>query len=70
MCYYLGSKLKSMWPCENLQKRRIVIQNGRQDEIAVIMYATLSIEHAVAVKIHAVVVKKEMWQKSIAASQP
>ena len=49
--------------CKNPQKRRIVIQNGRQDEVAVITYATESFEHAVAVK-------KEAWQKSIAASQP
>ena len=47
VCYYLASKLKPMWPCENPQKRRIVVQNGKQNEVAVI---TVSIEHAVAVK--------------------
>ena len=51
-------------------KKTIVIQNGRQNEVAVITYATVSIEHALAVKIHALVVKKEVWQKSVVASQP
>ena len=30
----------------------------------------VSIEHAVVVKKHAMALKKEVWQKSIAASQP
>ena len=68
--YYLASKLKSMWPCENPQKRCIVLQNGRQNKVVVIMNAAVLTEHAVAVKIHAVMVKKEAWQKSIAGTQP
>ena len=51
-----------MWPCDNPHKKRTVIQNGRQNEVALITYATVSIEHVVAVK-------KEAWQKSTAASQ-
>ena len=42
VCYYLASKLKSMWPCENPQKRRIVIQNDRQNEVTVITYVTVA----------------------------
>ena len=42
-CHYLASKLKSMWPCESPQKRRIVIQNGRQNEVAVVTYVTVPI---------------------------
>ena len=50
MCYYLASKLKSIWLCKNPQKRRIVVQNGRQNKVVVITYAMVSIEHAVVVK--------------------
>ena len=32
-----------MWPCENPQKRCIVIQNGRQNEVALITYVTVPI---------------------------
>ena len=32
-----------MWPCESPQKRRIVIQNGRQNEVAVVTYVTVPI---------------------------
>ena len=32
-----------MWLCENPQKRRIVIQNDKQNEVAVITYAAVSI---------------------------
>ena len=41
VCYYLASKLKSMWLCENPQKRRFVIQNGRQNKVVVITYVTV-----------------------------
>ena len=70
MCYYLASKLKSIWLCKNPQNRRIVVQYGRQNKVVVITYAMVSIEHAVVVKKHAMALKKEVWQKSIAASQP
>ena len=42
-CHYLASKLKSMWSCESPLKRRIVIQNGRQNEVAVVTYVTVPI---------------------------
>ena len=32
-----------MRPCENPQKKRIVIQNGRQNEFAVITYVTVPV---------------------------
>ena len=38
---YLASKLKSMWPCQKPQKRCIIIQNGRQNEVPVITYVTV-----------------------------
>ena len=45
---YIASKLKSMWghvsmwPCHP-RKRRIVIQNGRQNEVAVITYVMVPV---------------------------
>ena len=32
-----------IWPCGYPQKRRIVIQNGRQNEVAVITYVKVPI---------------------------
>ena len=38
LCYFLAPKLTFMWPCKNPQKRWIIIQNGRQNQVAIIMY--------------------------------
>ena len=43
MCYYLASKLKSMEPCENPQKRCNIIQNGKQNKVALMTFLTVQI---------------------------
>ena len=51
-----------MCPCENPQKRRIIIQNGRQKEVAVIAYVTVPIATGYKKCNHAMAVKKEAWK--------
>ena len=57
-CHYLASKLKSMWSCESPQKRRIVIQNGRQNEVAVVTYVTVRLSRVTKKVKYTVAVKK------------
>ena len=52
------------------KKRRIVIQNDRQNEVVVITYVTVPIVTGYKENKACRGSKKEAWQKSIAMSQP
>ena len=42
-----------------------IIQNGRQNKVVLILYGTILIAMGCKENNHAMVVKKELWQKSI-----
>ena len=58
-----------MYPWENPQKRCIIIQNGRQNKVAVIMYVMVLISMDYKKNKTCSGGKNSGWQKSTAVSQ-